>query len=156
MSQSWPPKRSPVCWWEPGLASLAWPQSWPGLRLASTQILAWPQKLAWPQIWPLTFCWPHFFVFRIVIYWSWFNWYIISILHLYINIFVFDLLASDFFFFRFNNEIVWRIGHGDVLYTYTLKHFAHYYLDLLKSLCFLICFFSSVKFFVLFFNINLV
>ena len=94
LSQSWTPKRSTVCLWEPGLTSLAWPQSWPGLRLASTQILAWPQKLAWPQIWPLNFFWPHFFVFRIIIYWSWFNWYIISILHLYITIFVFVLLAS--------------------------------------------------------------
>ena len=84
---------------KPGLAPLAWPGPKVGLAsilasiLASTQILAWPQKLAWPQIWPLKFFLASFF-FRIVIYWLWFNWNIISILHLYITIFVFVLIAS--------------------------------------------------------------
>ena len=46
---------------KPGLAPLAWPGLNIGLapilasNLASTQILAWPQKLAWLQIWPVKF-----------------------------------------------------------------------------------------------------
>ena len=48
---------------KPGLAPLAWPGPKSGLALilASTQIMAWPQKLAWPQICPLNFFWPHVF-----------------------------------------------------------------------------------------------